>query len=127
MNGGVGLGARRVAPVRIRVVVVEIIGHRVHHATWYLRSSGTVEVRDWMAVVNALESRKLRADLREQRCSCGRWPVASVAVMTFSRSRRPPIPPTPSRSPHDPPLHQVRGALHAGAQTRAAEAAMARR
>ena len=53
------LVARRVAPVRVGVVVEEVIVHRLHHGSRHLRSTGTVEIRYGMPIVRACQSGKL--------------------------------------------------------------------
>jgi hypothetical protein len=49
----VGLAARRVLPVRVRVVVEKVVGHRLGHCARDLRSARRVEVGDRFSVVAA--------------------------------------------------------------------------
>ncbi len=64
---GVGLDARREGPVRVGVVVEQVVAHRVHHRARHLRAAGAVEVGDGRAAVAALEGGELRADLVDAR------------------------------------------------------------
>ena len=59
---GVGLDARRVRPVGVRVVVEEVVGHRVDDRDRDLGPAGPVEVRDGRAAVAAIEGGEVRAD-----------------------------------------------------------------
>ena len=61
----VSLGARRIRPVGVGVVMIEIIQHRITDAPGSLSSTRSVEVRDRMPVMNSLERRELRANLLE--------------------------------------------------------------
>ena len=58
---GVGFLARRITPVGIRVVVQQIIGHRVGHHAGHLRAAGAVEIGDALrrrACARALGTRR---------------------------------------------------------------------
>ena len=59
----VGLGAGRIVPVRVGVVAVEVVGHRVDDRPRHLRAAGAVEVRDRQAVVQPIEGGEVRADV----------------------------------------------------------------
>ena len=43
---GVGLGARRIVPVRVRVMVEQVVVHRLDDLSRHLRAARPVEVRD---------------------------------------------------------------------------------
>ena len=62
-QGRVGLGAGRESPVRVRIVVNKIIGHRLDHGPGDLCPARPVEVGHAMTVMNALERGEGRADL----------------------------------------------------------------
>ena len=66
-NERVGFFARGIAPVRVRVVVEQVVVHRVDDGTRHLRSAGSVEVGDGVAVVHALERGKMRANALDGR------------------------------------------------------------
>ena len=59
----VGLFAGRVVPVGVRVVVVEVVRHRVDDGGRHLGAAWTIEIRYGVAAVLALESWKLGADV----------------------------------------------------------------
>src|SRR4029079_4607562 len=65
----ISLGTRRIGPLGIRVVMIEIIHHRISYRARNLSSTRPIEVRDRKSVVNTLESRKVRADLFDRRNS----------------------------------------------------------
>jgi hypothetical protein len=62
-DAGIGLDARRVAPVRVRIVMEEVVPHGVRDDGRNLRSAWTIEIRDGDASMLALERGKVRADL----------------------------------------------------------------
>ena len=62
LEQGVGLGARRVRPVRVGVVVEQVVAHRVGDRARDLGAAGAVEVGDRQAVVASLEGGEARAD-----------------------------------------------------------------
>src|SRR5258705_11189016 len=70
LNGCISLSACRVGPMSVRVVVVEIVAHLFHHGARYLCPARSVEIGDWVAVVNSLESWKLLPDLGDCGNSC---------------------------------------------------------
>ena len=63
----VGLEARWVRPVRVRVVVQQVVAHRIDDARRHLRSPRSVEVRHGMTSVHALERGEARANLIDAR------------------------------------------------------------
>ena len=91
----VRLGAGRVVPVRIGVMVIEVIRHRLDHPARHLRSTGPVEIRNRLAVVNALERRELGPDqvTREPRLGTRRAFASGVGNRTLD-VRRHLAPPT---------------------------------
>ena len=56
----VGLRARRIGPVRVGVVMIEIVAHGLDHAARDLRAAGAVEVGDREAFMLALKRGKVR-------------------------------------------------------------------
>ena len=92
----VGLFARGIAPVRVGVVIEEIVVHRVDDGARHLRSARAVEVRDGMAVVHRARAREsargcLRPSRRRKRRGADvvvmRSPLRPI-VRSASRSRR---------------------------------------
>ena len=65
LDGRVGLFARGVAPVRVRVVVQEVLGHGVGHDAGHLRAAGSIEVGDAGAAVHPIQRWKRGADVVE--------------------------------------------------------------
>ena len=49
--------------MRVGVVVIEIVVHRLDHLPRHLCSAGTVEVGDGKLIVNAFERRKTGANI----------------------------------------------------------------
>ena len=64
---GVGLDARRVRPVRVGVVVEQVVADGLHDGSRHLRPAGPVEVGDGRVVVTPLEGGEAGADLVEAR------------------------------------------------------------
>ena len=58
----VGLFARRIAPVRVGVVMEEVIVHRRDDRARDLRAARAVEVRDGVSAVRPLQRRKVRTN-----------------------------------------------------------------
>ena len=78
LDDRISLSTRRVVPMRVRIVVVKIIGDRRTDLARHLRSPRSVEVCDWMLVVNSLQSRKVGTYLcggrdASFRFSCGHF------------------------------------------------------
>jgi hypothetical protein len=74
--GGVGLFARWVGPVRIGVMMEEVIFHRCNDRARHLGSTGSIEIGHRMVVVSADERRELLAedrDIRGAGCYCCRY------------------------------------------------------
>ncbi len=61
-EGGVGLHARGIGPVRVRVVVEQVVAHRRHHGLRHLRPPGAVEVGHRLAFVASLQGGEGPAD-----------------------------------------------------------------
>jgi len=53
--------------MRVGVVVIEVISHRLDHRPRNLRAARAVEVRDGMMVMMAFERREVRANFK---CRC---------------------------------------------------------
>jgi hypothetical protein len=64
-EGGVGLRARGIDPVGVRVVAQQVLRHRVHDGARDLRAAGPVEVGDGSSPVSPLEGGEVAADLVE--------------------------------------------------------------
>ena len=62
-NGVVGFLAGRERPVRVGIVIQEVVGHRLRHLARDLRAAGTVEIGDREPVVPAGERGEVAADL----------------------------------------------------------------
>ena len=56
------LGTRRIVPMRVRIVVIKIIGHRLDDRPWNLRSPGPIEIRHRHVMVLSRQGREVRAD-----------------------------------------------------------------
>ena len=78
-NGGVCFFAGWIGPVRVGVVVIKVVGHRVNDLTRNLRPTGPVEVGDRMPIVIALESREVRTDFRGQSTLDG-WQTPDICT-----------------------------------------------
>ena len=61
----IGFRATRERPTPIAVVVQEVVGDRGGDRAWHLGAAGTVEIRDRVPCLDALEGRKGRADVVE--------------------------------------------------------------
>src|SRR4051812_10351909 len=73
----IGLGAGRVMPMRVCIVVQQVVAHRVYDGLWYLRAARTVEIRNLVAVVLPAQRRKLLANLLSaQLLACRRSDLA---------------------------------------------------
>jgi hypothetical protein len=59
----IGLVAGRVIPVRVRVVVFEVVAYGLDYLFGHLRPARTIEVGDTPATVFAVERRERTADL----------------------------------------------------------------
>src|SRR5215213_890720 len=59
---GVSLSARRISPVGVRVVMVEVVRHLFDDVARNLRSAGSIEISDWVVVVDAFESGEVTSD-----------------------------------------------------------------
>ena len=59
VNDNVGFLARRISPVRVRVVVKKIIVHRFDNHPRHLSPARSVEISDRVTVMNARERGKL--------------------------------------------------------------------
>ena len=59
--------ARRVVPVRISVVLIEVVGHCLNDGPRYLCAAGAIEIGHWKAVVLSLQRGKLRRESVRQR------------------------------------------------------------
>ena len=70
-DDGIGLGTRGVLPMRVRVVMQQVLLHRLDDRHRHLRSSRTVEVRDGMPVVYPVECREVSADIVGRAHVCG--------------------------------------------------------
>ena len=86
---GVGLFAGRIAPMRVRVMVEQVVGDRVGNHARHLRAAGTVEIRDRCAALSPLECRKGGTDSlhvlygsRGQRMEMGHG-IASSSAQQF--------------------------------------------
>ena len=66
------LFTRRIAPVRVGVVVEEVVLHRMHDAARNLRAAWAVEICDGKSIVRSLERRELRANVFNGRDVRGR-------------------------------------------------------
>src|SRR5262249_18771418 len=58
----VGLGAGRISPMRIGIMVEKVITHCFDDLAGDLSSSGTIEISYWEIIVFTLESREMRTD-----------------------------------------------------------------
>ena len=97
LDQGVGLDAGRIGPVRVRVVVEQVVAHRVHHGLRHLRAARAVEVGDGSAFVAALERREAGADRLDAggRSQCCRHRVGSILIRIRRYSIWPRSPSTP--------------------------------
>ena len=80
----VGLAAGRIRPVRVRVVVEEVVGHGVADDARHLRAAGGVEVGDGKAVVEAIESGKLVTDGDHRESSNGQRGMFNVECLMLN-------------------------------------------
>jgi len=62
-NDRVGFRARGVGPVRVRVVAIEVVLHRLHDGAGNLGASRPIEVRNVVAAMLSLEGQKLGANV----------------------------------------------------------------
>src|ERR1041384_5922098 len=46
--------------MRVRIVMEEVLGHRIDDGARYLRSTRPIEIRDWKSVVDPLQRGELR-------------------------------------------------------------------
>ncbi len=61
--------------MRVRVVMEQVVGHRLGDRPRHLRSTRRIEVRDRKPAMHALERGKLPADLRDH---SGQWDERDV-------------------------------------------------
>ena len=48
----------------IRVVMQQIIAHRLDYASWHLRPARAIEIGHWVTIVNARESGEMLSDFQ---------------------------------------------------------------
>src|SRR6059058_5312506 len=68
-DGSVCLFARRISPMRVGVVMIEIINHRFGHHARDLRAARPIEVGHSVIGVAAFERGKVRPDLFSRSCT----------------------------------------------------------
>src|SRR6185503_3416608 len=62
LDRSISLGARRIGPVRVGVVVIKIVAHLFDDMPWHLRTTRPIKISDGVAVMDALERRKVLPD-----------------------------------------------------------------
>ena len=77
-QGGVSLGAGRKPPVRVGIVMKQVVGHGLDHDGRDLGSARPVEIGGRMALVNPLERGEGRANLVDRRNREPEWLVSGT-------------------------------------------------
>src|SRR5687768_9835148 len=67
LDGGIGFGARRIGPMRVCIMVIQIVAHPLNHVTRHLRTARAVKIGDGIAVVYAFERGEMFSDLANWR------------------------------------------------------------
>jgi len=62
----VGLGARGIGPMSVGIVMIEILGHRIHDRPGNLGAAGTIEVRHRLPPDAAVQGWEVGADLAQR-------------------------------------------------------------
>ena len=69
--------------MRVRVVMKQIVSHRLHHRARNLRAAGSIEIGNGIAIVNSFESGKLLSNLSDAIAIAS----VSLAIMRGRRCR----------------------------------------